>query len=551
MQYEIRIDVTDPAGNTRSKTVTSATVGKLEKPIITIEEKNQGEKHEEWYTGTVIITIKDPVEENTTGATGISYTIAKITNTGSNLKVLSGTPEGRETKIEFTSAEGEIKVTANMVGLNGGGPIETKTFKRDVTAPDTPSITVGEKTENTIKVTARSSDTISGLASYKFEYSTSSSGPWKTPTNTDKGFKSTLNQNTCDYEYEGLEASTTYYFRVTVTDNAGWSSSNDGKINETTEEAGITPTESMIGKTVAGYNPKLNTTTGTKGGTTNSSGYTPDSQYAGTSSSEPFTTENLGWRIWGLDSNNIYLISATATSATLRLSGAQGYNNGVYILNEICRTCYTDSNYSGVSVRSMNIRDIEELYDKGIMTYNYRSYNEYGASLFSINYPWPTTWTNWDRSTGIPFMSRSIQPNLIESNSQTQPTSYSNPISSYWGHTFADQEGYTNFSDTYLGEVYPNMIFGPPKNLSVDPSFVYWLASRSVNPQSTATCYFQMCKVGGCGVDSATMWFYGKGAQQIRSGMNSVRPIVTIPLTNCKITKSTDGKTDYNISARH
>ena len=243
--YEVKIEVTDPAGNTNSKTTTTTTEGELQKPIITITPENENEKitvqkqraQEEWYKGKVIITIADSVEEGITGATGIKYTITK---TSDNKEIASGTPNEREITLDFTSAEGDIKITANMIGSNGDGPTEVITFKRDVTAPNMPSIDVIEQTINTIKVTAKSSDAVSGIASYKFEYSTSLDGPWNEPTNSDKGVKIVSNQNTCDYTYEGLEPGATYFFKVTVTDNIGLSSSNYGIVSgETLPMEGI------------------------------------------------------------------------------------------------------------------------------------------------------------------------------------------------------------------------------------------------------------------------------------------------------------------------
>ena len=170
---------------------------------------------------------------------------------------------------------------------------------------------------------------------------------------------------------------------------------NEGNSLQNTEPLTLTEAEirEMIGKEIVGYNPIIE-------GTYKSNGYTPDSKYTGytetTTKQEAFKTENLKWKIWNIDENNIYLISETPTSAQLGLGtkasnntdetkkGAQGYNNGVEILNEICKICYTDSNFSDIEVRSLNISDIEELKSRNIMTYDYeqggilRRSTEYG-----------------------------------------------------------------------------------------------------------------------------------------------------------------------------
>ena len=242
----------------------------------------------------------------------------------------------------------------------------------------------------------------------------------------------------------------------------------------------------MKGKTITGYNPKLNATATTQGGTTSSSGYTPNPIYAGDSSSASFTTESLGWRIWGIDANNIYLISATPTTKTLKLGGAQGYNNGVYILNEICRTCYTDNDYSGATVRSMDIRDIEKLYDKGIMTYNYENYSGYNTTPNPYEFTWPTQWYDNDQNDTKPFENRSKQDRLIESGSATKEKSILSPTWTFWFNSFGSAGSHTDFGESDEAKAYASMIFdNSSSNLPT-----YWLASRYVNPNSSSYCRF-------------------------------------------------------------
>ena len=45
------------------------------------------------------------------------------------------------------------------------------------------------------------------------------------------------------------------------------------------------------------------------------------------------------------------------TSGSVRLYGAQGYNNAVYLLNELCSQLYSDSSKE-ITARSINIDDI-------------------------------------------------------------------------------------------------------------------------------------------------------------------------------------------------
>ena len=52
------------------------------------------------------------------------------------------------------------------------------------------------------------------------------------------------------------------------------------------------------------------------------------------------------------------MISKTVTNQSLYLWGALGYNNGVYLLNDICKTLYSNPNIN-IHARSLNIEDIE------------------------------------------------------------------------------------------------------------------------------------------------------------------------------------------------
>lgn len=69
------------------------------------------------------------------------------------------------------------------------------------------------------------------------------------------------------------------------------------------------------------------------------------------------------WKVLDIDSsNNVKLIPAYLTSAKLTLHGAQGYNNAVYLLNEACKTLYTNDSLgiTASNVRSIRIEDVEE-----------------------------------------------------------------------------------------------------------------------------------------------------------------------------------------------
>ena len=52
------------------------------------------------------------------------------------------------------------------------------------------------------------------------------------------------------------------------------------------------------------------------------------------------------------------MISDVPTNQNVAIKAAKGYNNGVYLINEICREQYSNSNL-GVEARNLNLLDIE------------------------------------------------------------------------------------------------------------------------------------------------------------------------------------------------
>ena len=70
---------------------------------------------------------------------------------------------------------------------------------------------------------------------------------------------------------------------------------------------------------------------------------------------------------------------ASATSGTVYLKGAQGYNNGVKLLNDACSALYGDEE-KGITARSIKIEDIEEKMIETELTKVYEE-NGYGEQV--------------------------------------------------------------------------------------------------------------------------------------------------------------------------
>ena len=96
---------------------------------------------------------------------------------------------------------------------------------------------------------------------------------------------------------------------------------------------------------------------------TNAEGYTADKlseSITGSTDNTVIKQDSLKWRILNIDpSGRVDLISETPTSQEVYFRGARGYNNGVYVINDICRNLYSNSSL-GIEARSIDLKDIED-----------------------------------------------------------------------------------------------------------------------------------------------------------------------------------------------
>ena len=113
-------------------------------------------------------------------------------------------------------------------------------------------------------------------------------------------------------------------------------------------EIGKEMNSEYVGAFVTGYNP------------TKKIDYVIEASTSGIDEEQKFSTEEgMKWRIWDYDGTTLRLISDKPTEQTLTLKEKAGYNNGVWVMNEICRQCYTMDEVEGITVRNLRRSDIE------------------------------------------------------------------------------------------------------------------------------------------------------------------------------------------------
>ena len=383
-------------------------------------------------------------------------------------------------------------------------------ISKDTQAPADVALTVTTYETKTITVNATGTDQGSGIISYAFQISQTENEEDFTTVET---VAST--ENSCAYTYTGLTLGTRYYLRVIVTDIAGYSTVSD-IVKRSTQDNGVTDTvlAEGIGKYVD-YAPTYAKFTIRK----SYSGDTIDREYT--------TTTTLRWRILFVHDEKLILISDTSLMdgmVGVKLSGANGYNNGVKLLNDACYTMYSNSTYGAVG-RSLDIEDIESV----------SSYP--GATLNSI----VTGSTNYpnifaQEKTGFVNTAYGTALDLSDQTDWVTGNKNANTLKGY-------ETYYTyNISTNYMNSKYVELF----------KEFNCWLASRCVSNESGRySNYFSFCifcidNTGSNGAVNAYGIYTSENEEYTRT--LGLRPVVEIDLSKATIGRTGDGSLNYPYS---
>ena len=265
--------------------------------------------------------------------------------------------------------------------------------------------------------------------------------------------------------------------------------------------------------------------------------YTPDTagNYMGLGTSEnekAGSTDNpadgipqdttLKWRVMNInDDGSVDLVSAAPIATNVYFQGSLGYNNGVLLLNDLCKSQYSNSTL-GVTARSIDLEDIEKKFNStGINARN--TYNNGNKT-----YGQTQTYTNNYSYTP------DIYNHVGKTAAEESKDYYSTPTTATHSQkgTLEVQQTYYYFSNTpssyFDDSTFYELIFGT--------GTAYWLASRYANCNSTNANF------GLRNVNSANL----NGNNLFNSNNNTnnnnlrVRPVVSLG-SNIKI--STDGGT--------
>ena len=254
-------------------------------------------------------------------------------------------------------------------------------------------------------------------------------------------------------------------------------------------------TSKLMGK-IVNYTPDTPNTNYdlTKAKSGYSSNQTIDSTY------DPTT-----WKIMEVDENgNVTKLFGVPSSSqsSVYFYGSTGYNNGVYLLNDICKSRYGNANL-GATARSLNVEDIEsKMNSKGIAARNaYTSgTTQYGTTgkYTGSNAKYPAIYAQEkyseinvsDVADGTQVITGSVDTTAqgkMNPNGKTQSedvyTAITQDTSKTASTTLTCTQTYYNVlqSSSYYDDTdFPSMIFGTGTN--------FWLASRYVKCHSNDSC---------------------------------------------------------------
>ena len=268
---------------------------------------------------------------------------------------------------------------------------------------------------------------------------------------------------------------------------------------------------------------------------TASSSYTLESKYSGYSSNQTIAqTTGLTWKVLNVDKENdtVDIISTNPTSSTVYFYNILGYNNGPYLMNEICKAQYSNKTL-GVNARSINLLDME----KQLTAAGIKSRNEYnkGSSTYA-QYGTTKTYTSNTKYPSLYANQKGAGPNIKEAEASkkiTQPDTTkgndpyeeSKPIATT-EPTTDNTSGTGNpltVTQTYYNIAIDNTNYGTASSILAN-STPFWVAARYVDAFS-GNAYFGLryayTATGGY------IMFYSYG--NTSGHRYALRPVVSLP----------------------
>ena len=268
-----------------------------------------------------------------------------------------------------------------------------------------------------------------------------------------------------------------------------------------------------------------------------SSSYTLESKYSGYSSNQTIAqTTGLTWKVLNVDKENdtVDIISTNPTSSTVYFKGILGYNNGPYLMNEICKAQYSNKTL-GVNARSINLLDMEKhLTADGITARNAYQYDsstaKYGTTkTYPSNTKYPSLYANQKGAgpniTEAEASKKITQPDTTKGN---DPYEESKPIVPKGTTEPTNDSTYgtgnpLTVTQTYYYRPINDTNYGTASSILAN-STKFWVAARDVHTRSDyATFGLRIADTNAYGCNM----FYSNG--DTGGSTCALRPVVSLP----------------------
>ena len=268
-----------------------------------------------------------------------------------------------------------------------------------------------------------------------------------------------------------------------------------------------------------------------------SSSYTLESKYSGYSSNQTIAqTTGLTWKVLNVDKENdtVDIISTNPTSSTVIFANILGYNNGPYLMNEICKAQYSNKTL-GVNARSINLLDMEKhLTADGITARNAYQYDsstaKYGTTkTYPSNTKYPSLYANQKGAgpniTEAEASKKITQPDTTKGN---DPYEESKPIVPKGTTEPTNDSTYgtgnpLTVTQTYYYRPINDTNYGTASSILAN-STKFWVAARYVITDSSGADFglrIAYTDTYGCLMFSSDGGTYGSNC--------ALRPVVSLP----------------------
>ena len=200
-------------------------------------------------------------------------------------------------------------------------------------------------------------------------------------------------------------------------------------------------------------------------------------------------TAGLKWRILNIDEANgtVDLISENPTGTSVYFSNILGYNNGPYLMNEICKAQYSNKSL-GVNARSINLLDMEKhLTAAGIAARNgyTNGVQQYGKTkTYASNTKYPSLYAG-QKGAGVDVAEENASSILQDHTKGNDPYGESKPIATT-EPTTDNTSGTGNpltVTQTYYYIPINATNYGDAASVLSNSTW-YWVASRYVDTDS-------------------------------------------------------------------